>query len=226
MPLKIALLPGDGIGPEVTEEAVRVLKDVADHAGKQFQFSTHSIGGVAIDAHGRGLPEQTLEACLGAKAVLLGAVGHPKFDGRLPSERPEAALLTLRQALGGYANLRPAICYAPLAKRTAFQPERVKGANLLIVRELLGGLYYGEPRGFDASGNTAFNTLIYSRHELARANAARKWRRSTRPTCWKRRGCGAAWYRKSARSIPISSSSTSMWTRPRCGWRPRRPAST
>ena len=168
MPLKIALLPGDGIGPEVTEEAVRVLKDVAEHAGTAFQFSTHSIGGVAIDAEGVGLPEATLEACLGAKAVLLGAVGHPKFEGRLPSERPEAALLALRQALGGYANLRPAICYTPLAKRTAFQPERVKGANLLIIRELLGGLYYGEPRGFDASGNTAFNTLIYSRHEVER----------------------------------------------------------
>jgi 3-isopropylmalate dehydrogenase len=168
MPLTIALLPGDGIGPEVTEEAVRVLKDVGEHAGRPFTFSTHPIGGAAIDAHGVGLPEHTLEACLGAKAVLLGAVGHPKFDGRPPAERPEAALLALRQALGGFANLRPAVCYAPLATRTAFQPERVKGANLLIVRELLGGLYYGEPRGFEASGNTAFNTLIYSRHEIER----------------------------------------------------------
>ena len=86
----------------------------------------------------------------------------------MPSERPEAALLALRQSLGGFANLRPAICYPALAKRTAFQPERVRGANLLIIRELLGGLYYGEPRGFEASGNTAFNTLIYSRHEIQR----------------------------------------------------------
>src|SRR5687767_12641119 len=168
MSLKIALLSGDGIGPEVTDEAVRVLKNVAEHAGKSFTFSTHPIGGVAIDSEGAGLPETTLEACLGAQAVLLGAVGHPKFDGRLPSERPEAALLALRQALGGFANLRPAICYAPLARRTAFQPERVKGASILIIRELLGGLYFGEPRGFEASGNTAFNTLIYSRHEIER----------------------------------------------------------
>jgi 3-isopropylmalate dehydrogenase len=168
MSLKIALLPGDGIGPEVTEEAVRILKNVAEISGKSFTFSTHAIGGVAIDGEGTGLPHSTLQACLGADAVLLGAVGHPKFDGRLPSERPEAALLALRQALGGYANLRPAICYPPLAKRTAFQPDRVRGANLLIIRELLGGLYYGEPRGFDASGNTAFNTLIYSRHEIER----------------------------------------------------------
>ncbi len=168
MSLKIALLPGDGIGPEVTAEAVRILKNVAEHAGKTFTFTTHRIGGVAIDADGTGLPEATLEACLGADAVLLGAVGHPKFDGRLPSERPEAALLALRQALGGFANLRPAICHPSLAKRTAFQPEKVRGADLLIIRELLGGLYYGEPRGFEASGNTAFNTLIYSRHEIER----------------------------------------------------------
>ena len=85
MPLKIAMLPGDVIGPEVTEEAVRVLKDVAEHTGKQFSFTSHLIGGAAIDADGAGLPESTLEACLGAKAVLLGAVGHPKLDGRLPS---------------------------------------------------------------------------------------------------------------------------------------------
>ena len=168
MSLKIALLPGDGIGPEVTEEAVRILKNVAEHTGRPITVTTHAIGAAAIDADGAGLPERTLEACLGSNAVLLGAVGHPKFDGRPPAERPEAALLALRQALGGYANLRPAICYAPLAKRTAFQPERVKGANLLIVRELLGGLYYGEPRGFEANGNTAFNTLIYSRHEVDR----------------------------------------------------------
>jgi 3-isopropylmalate dehydrogenase len=168
MSLKIALMPGDGIGPEVTEEAVRILKNVAEHAGKSLSFSTHPIGGVAIDSEGAGLPERTLEAALNADAVLLGAVGHPKFDGRATSERPEAALLALRQALGGFANLRPAICYAPLARRTAFQPERVKGASLLIVRELLGGLYFGEPRGFEASGNTAFNTLIYSRHEIER----------------------------------------------------------
>ncbi|MEO8679209.1 MAG: 3-isopropylmalate dehydrogenase [Vicinamibacterales bacterium] len=168
MSLRIALLPGDGIGPEVTAEAVRVLKSVAEHSGKSFTFTTHLVGGAAIDQHGAGLPHDTLEACLGAQAVLLGAVGDPKFDGRLPSERPEAALLALRQALGGFANLRPAVCYPPLAKRTPFQPDRVRGANLLIVRELLGGLYFGEPRGFEASGDTAFNTLIYSRHEIER----------------------------------------------------------
>lgn len=168
MSLKIVLLPGDGIGSEVTAEAVRILKNVGEHARKPFTFSTHLIGGAALDAEGVGLPDSTLEACLGANAVLLGAVGHPKFDGRRPQERPEAAILALRQALGGFANLRPAVCYAALAKRTPYQPERVRGANVLILRELLGGLYYGEPRGFEASGNTAFNTMIYSRHEIER----------------------------------------------------------
>ncbi|MFM8535827.1 MAG: 3-isopropylmalate dehydrogenase [Acidimicrobiia bacterium] len=168
MSLKIVLMPGGGIGPEVTEEAARILKNVTEHSGKSFTFSTYAIGGTAIDSEGVGLPDRTLEAALDANAVLLGAVGHPKFDGHKTSERPEAALLALRQALGGFANLRPAISYAPLAKRTAFHPERITGANLLIVRELLGGLYFGEPRGFEASGNTAFNTLIYSRHEIER----------------------------------------------------------
>jgi 3-isopropylmalate dehydrogenase len=166
--MKIALLPGDGIGPEVVAEAVRVLKTVGEHTGKTFSFSTYPIGGVAIDSEGTGLPARTLEACLAADAVLLGAVGDPKFDDRPPAERPEAALLALRKALAGFANLRPAICYAPLASRTAFQPEYVRGADLLIVRELLGGLYYGEPRGFDQSGDRAFNTLVYSRGEVER----------------------------------------------------------
>ena len=169
MSLKIALLPGDGIGPEVTDEAVRILKNVAEHSGKTFTFSTHPIGGVGDRRRGRA-------ACPSARSkrasVPMPCCSAPSAirssTARLPAERPEAALLALRQALGGFANLRPAICYAPLAKRTPFQPERVRGANLLIVRELLGGLYFGEPRGFEASGNTAFNTLIYSRHEIER----------------------------------------------------------
>lgn len=168
MSLKIALMPGDGIGPEVTEEAVRILKNVAEHSGKSVTFTSHRIGGTAIDTDGMGLPEATLEAALGADAVLLGAVGHPKFDGRMPADRPEAALLALRQALGGFANLRPAISYPSLAKRTAFQPERVKGANLLIIRELLGGLYYGEPREWNRATDASVNTMRYSRSEIDR----------------------------------------------------------
>jgi len=168
VPLTIALLPGDGIGPEVTAEAVRLLQTVADYSGASFQFTTHLIGSAAIDAEGTSLPDRTRDACLAAGAVLLGAVGHPKHDGREPSARPEAGLLALRQALGGFANLRPAICHAPLATRTAFQPDRVRGANLMIVRELLGGLYYGQPRGYTPDGQAAFNTLAYTKAEVER----------------------------------------------------------
>jgi len=168
MSLKIALLPGDGVGPEVTAEAVRVLRAVGEQSGKAFTFSTHRVGGVALDHDGAALPPDTLAACLDAQAVLLGAVGDPKFDNRPPLERPEAGLLALRRALGGFANLRPAVAYPALVKRTPFQPDRVKGANLLIVRELLGGLYFGEPRGIDPDGHRAYNTLVYTRGEIER----------------------------------------------------------
>ncbi|MCC7181382.1 MAG: 3-isopropylmalate dehydrogenase [Acidobacteria bacterium] len=167
MPLKVALLPGDGIGPEVTAEAARLLTRVADLYGHPVQFSSHAIGGEAIERHGRPLPEETLAACLDADAVLLGAVGHPRYEGRPPAERPEAGLLALRQALGGFANLRPALCHPSLVDRTPFRADRVQGADILIVRELLGGLYFGEPRGF-SSPDTAFNTLVYSRSEVER----------------------------------------------------------
>jgi 3-isopropylmalate dehydrogenase len=168
MALKIALLPGDGIGPEVTREAAQLLRIVCEHAGRPVEFTTHAIGGTAIDTCGESLPPETLGACLASDAVLLGAVGDPKFDDRPPLERPEAGLLALRRALGGFANLRPAVCHASLVDRTPFQASRVKGADLLIVRELLGGLYFGEPRGIDAAQGTAFNTLIYSRMEVER----------------------------------------------------------
>jgi len=167
MALNLALLPGDGIGPEVTAEAVRLLSRVGELYHHTFRFSTHPIGGEAIEATGQPLPKATLDACLGADAVLLGAVGHPKYEQRLPAERPEAGLLALRQALGGFANLRPAIAHPALVDRTPFRPERLQGADILIVRELLGGLYFGEPRGYQSS-DVAFNTLIYSRAEVER----------------------------------------------------------
>jgi 3-isopropylmalate dehydrogenase len=166
--LNVVLLPGDGIGPEVTQAAARLLQLACESADHAIHFTTHAIGGAAIDRFGTGLPAATLDACLAADAVFLGAVGDPRFDHRPPAERPEAALLGLRQALGGFANLRPAVCHPSLVDRTAFQPDRVRGANLLIVRELLGGIYFGKPRGYEASGHSAFNTLTYTRHEIER----------------------------------------------------------
>jgi 3-isopropylmalate dehydrogenase len=170
MKLRITVLPGDGIGPEVTTEAVRVLETVAAIHGYRFDFEEQAIGGTAIRQFGSPLPTKTLDACLASNAVLLGAVGAAEYD-RLPrNQRPEAGLLLLRRALGGYANLRPALSYAPIAACSPLRPEIVDGADILIVRELLGGLYFGEPRGFAGSdGNTvATNTMNYSVEEIER----------------------------------------------------------
>jgi 3-isopropylmalate dehydrogenase len=184
MTFHITILPGDGIGPEVTAEAVRVLKTVASIGGHSFEFDEQLIGGVAIRTTGSPLPRTTLDSCLASDAVLLGAVGSPEYD-RLPAhQKPEAGLLLLRRALGGFANLRPAMSYDAIAACSPLRPEVSRGADILIVRELLGGLYFGEPRGFSGKNGTsaAFNTMSYSVEEIERVarvafEAARKRRR-------------------------------------------------
>jgi 3-isopropylmalate dehydrogenase len=179
MKARITTLPGDGIGPEVTAEAVRVLQAVAAIHGYRFEFEEHAIGGVAIKQFGSPLPRKTLDACLASDAVLLGAVGSPEYDRVPPSQRPEAGLLLLRSALGGYANLRPALSYSSIAACSPLRTEIAYGADILIVRELLGGLYFGEPRGIDST--VARNTMRYSVEEIERITrvafeAARKRR--------------------------------------------------
>jgi 3-isopropylmalate dehydrogenase len=170
MRLKVTLLPGDGIGPEVTAEAVRVLNAVETLHGHRFELEEKKIGGAAITKHGSPLPTGTLDSCMASDAVLLGAVGSPKFDALPPSERPEAGLLALRQALGGYANLRPALFFDSIAGSSPLKPEIVSGTDILIVRELLSGLYFGSPRGFGGEDNQryAFNTMRYSVEEIER----------------------------------------------------------
>lgn len=170
MKLKITILEGDGIGPEVTREAVRVLRTVAALHGHEFNLEQQLIGGAAIKKTGSPLPTATLDTCLAGDAVLLGAVGSPEFDSRPPSQRPEAGLLTLRRALGGYANLRPAISYDAIVAASPLRPEIAGGANILIVRELLGGLYFGEPRGVwgENGDSVAVNTMSYSVAEVER----------------------------------------------------------
>jgi len=168
MKLRLATLAGDGIGPEVTRQAMRVLHAVAAVTGLKVDVTEHPVGAAALRTTGVPLPDATLAACLAADAVFLGAVGDPAFDNQPPALRPEAGLLQLRQALGGFANLRPAVAFEPLLDVTPLRPERVRGADILVVRELLGGLYFGEPRGYSADGEEAFNTLRYSKAEVER----------------------------------------------------------
>ena len=174
MKLKITLLPGDGIGTEVTAQAARVLDAVAELYGHEFRFDEKLIGGAAIKESNTPLPHATLDACFASDAVLLGAVGAPAYDKLAPEQRPEAGLLVLRQALGGYANLRPVIAYEATAGCSPLRAEIIEGADLLIVRELLGGLYFGQPRAFiksdgeDHAASSAFNTMRYSVGEVER----------------------------------------------------------
>jgi 3-isopropylmalate dehydrogenase len=168
MKLKVLVVAGDGIGPEVTAEAVRVLRSVAELGGYDFEFREALIGGVAIKAHGSPLPASTLDAALESDAVLLGAVGGNEFNALPPDRRPEAGLLQLRQSLGGYANLRPSFAWPALASNSPLRAEVVDGADILFVRELLGGLYFGAPRAWDREAGAAWNTMRYTRDEVIR----------------------------------------------------------
>ena len=173
MKLKIAILAGDGIGPEVTREAVQILKAVAEFGGHEFTVSEALLGGVAITASGTPLPQSTIDVCLEADAVLLGAVGDNKFNHLTPDKRPEAGLLQIRQALGGFANLRPSMAFSALSESSPLRPEVTKGADILFVRELLGGLYFGQPRWWNKEagangGGEAINTMRYTRDEVLR----------------------------------------------------------
>ena len=167
----IALLPGDGIGREVTAAASSALMAVADQFGHAFDLQAYDVGGAALDAGQVPLPAETLKGCLAADAIFLGAVGNPKFDGEPPARRPEAAILQLRRELGAYANLRPAYVWPGLEDSGSLKPEVVKGVDVLVVRELTGGLYYGQPRGVAEDGQSAFNTMRYSVEEIERIAA-------------------------------------------------------
>ena len=168
MRLKIAVLAGDGIGPEVTREATNILRAVAELGGHEFTFVEGLLGGVAITATGSPLPTATLDAALYSDAVLLGAVGDNKFNALSPDKRPEAGLLQIRQALGGFANLRPSIAYKALSASSPLRPEVTENVDILFVRELLGGLYFGAPREWNKETNEAINTMRYTRDEIVR----------------------------------------------------------
>ena len=168
MNLNLLVVAGDGIGPEVTREAVSVLRTVAELEGHDFAITEKRIGGIAIDTDGTPLPADTLEAALASDAVFLGAVGGTKWNALPPNTRPEAGLLQLRAALGGFANLRPAFAVPELSVNSPLKPEIINGADILFVRELLGGLYFGSPREWDKAKGEAWNTMRYTKDEIVR----------------------------------------------------------
>ena len=170
MHLKICLCPGDGIGTEVTREARRVLEFVAQKFGHTVEISEALLGGIAIHKTGGPFPEETREKALAADATFLGAVGLPEFDNWPPEKRPERGLLGIRNALGVYANLRPVRSYKALLDSSPLKNDRIDGTDMIIVRELLGGVYYGQPRGITGSGaeERGTNTMTYTRAEIQR----------------------------------------------------------
>ncbi len=171
---KIAVLPGDGIGPEVVAEALKVMNLVAQNRSIQFNFSDGLVGGASIDTHGIPLTDETLQMCLESDVVLLGAVGGPKWESLPHSQKPERALLKLRKELGLFANVRPAKIYSALIDASTLKPEVIRNIDLVVMRELTGGIYFGEPRGVHDNGKekVGINTLIYSTSEIERITRA------------------------------------------------------
>ncbi|HSN91336.1 MAG TPA: 3-isopropylmalate dehydrogenase [Anaeromyxobacteraceae bacterium] len=170
MKASVVVLPGDGIGPEVAGEAVRVLEKVAARFGHSFRFTEHLMGGCSIDRHGVALTDDVLRACQGSDAVLLGAVGGPKWDDPQAKVRPEQGLLGLRKGLGVFANLRPVKVHPALVDASPLKPDRLRGVDVLVIRELTGGLYFGQPKGRDVRDGheRAVDTLEYQDFEIRR----------------------------------------------------------
>jgi 3-isopropylmalate dehydrogenase len=172
MKLKILILPGDGIGAEVTREAVRVLETVARKYQHDLSLTEGLLGGIAIHKSGTPLPDETVRLAEDADATLMGAVGLPEFDNAPPAQRPERGLLGLRKTLGVFANLRPVRTYAALIDSSPLKNHLVEGTDMIIVRELTGGIYYGTPRGISGEGaeTRAVNTMVYTRPEIERVS--------------------------------------------------------
>jgi 3-isopropylmalate dehydrogenase len=168
MKLNIALLPGDGIGPEVTNEAVKVLKAIASEFDHTFIFKEASVGAIAIDTTGNPLPDETLDLCMATDAILFGSIGHPKYDNDPSAKvRPEQGLLKLRKSLGLFANIRPVKAYEALIDKSPLKKEIISGTDISIYRELTGGIYFGE-KHLSEDGNTASDLCQYSRFEIER----------------------------------------------------------
>lgn len=169
MDLKIAVLPGDGIGPEIIEQAIKVVNAVCKKYGHQIEYTYGAVGAAAIDKTGNPYPDETHRICMEADAVLFGAIGDPRFDNDPKAKvRPEQGLLEMRKKLGLYANIRPVSTFKSLLHRSPLRRELVEGADFVCIRELTGGIYFGQPRGRAEDGQTAFDTCIYTKAEITR----------------------------------------------------------
>lgn len=163
---KIVTIPGDGIGPEVVTSAVQVIDTLKKKHGLEIAIEEHLFGGASYDVHGEMLTDETLEACKNCDAVLLGAVGGPKWENLPHEKKPEAALLKIRKELGLFANFRPAKVYDALVNASSLKPEILSGTDFMVIRELTGGIYFGQPRGYD--DNRGWNTMVYEKYEVER----------------------------------------------------------
>jgi 3-isopropylmalate dehydrogenase len=169
MEYNIALLPGDGIGPEIIEQAVKAIKAAGKRFNHTFSFTHALVGAVAIDKTGNPLPAETLELCKKSDAVLFGAIGDPKYDNNPAAKvRPEQGLLAMRKELGLYANVRPVTTFPSLIDKSPLKKEIVEGVDIMMIRELTGGIYFGKPQGRSEDGNTAYDSCVYSRYEIER----------------------------------------------------------
>ena len=169
MKLKIAVLPGDGIGPEIMNVALDVLKAVCEKYNHELEYKTALVGACAIDATGNPYPEETHQLCMESDAVLFGATGSPKYDNDPTAKvRPEQGLLAMRKRLGLYANIRPVTTFKSLVKKSPLRSDLIDGADFMCIRELTGGMYFGRPQGRSEDGKTAYDTCVYSTYEIER----------------------------------------------------------
>jgi 3-isopropylmalate dehydrogenase len=171
MKKNIAVLPGDGIGPEIIEQAIKVLNSIEKKFNHQFTYTYALVGAVAIDKTGNPYPDETFELCMNSDAILFGAIGDPKYDNDPKAKvRPEQGLLAMRKKLGLYANIRPISTFKPLLHKSPLRVDLVDGADFMVVRELTGGIYFGEPRGRSEDGEVAFDTCKYTKQEVIRVS--------------------------------------------------------
>lgn len=167
--LNIAVLPGDGIGPEITQQALNIIQAICQKFGHKLQYQYADVGAIAIDKTGDPYPTATHDICMNADAVLFGAIGDPKYDNNPNAKvRPEQGLLRMRQALGLYANIRPITTFSTLIEQSPLRPELIKDVDFICIRELTGGMYFGRPQGRSEDGNTAYDTCVYTREEIER----------------------------------------------------------